>query len=229
MLNDNTSAENYYLNMPLFPSGIDLLANTIADLILRNNIVLLGSSYLTSLNCNIGEQSEHEQLVLKHLKEEDLHLKRLVYLALTSTTKNDFKSMIFSNLKVKGLMKRKYFLTSKGRKERRAQNKELKRNSLIIEKRDKSEIIETARTLGGNIYLLNDHSKLILKEIYPWSVNIRSQVMKFMGVTGLSDSSGYLFSSWSSGFDSSYGYSGSTSFSGGGGGDFGGGGAGGSW
>jgi uncharacterized membrane protein YgcG len=229
MLTDNTSAENYYLSMPFFSSGIDLLANTIADLILRKDIVLLGSSYLASLNCNIEEQSEHEKLVLEHLKEEDLHIKRLVYLTLASTTKKEFKSMIFSTLKHKGLMKLKYFLTSKGRKERRVITKELKWHAKTIERRDRLEIIETARTLGGNVYLLNDHTKLILKDIYPWSVNIRRQVMKFMGVTGMSDSSGNLYSSWGVGFGDSYGYSGGIGFSGGGGGDFGGGGAGGSW
>lgn len=228
MLNDNSSAENYYLNLPIFSSGIDLLANTIADLILRNDIILDGKSYAVSLNCDYDTRPEHEKIVLDKLKGEALHLQILVKRSLESTTKKEYKKKIFSSLENKGLMKHKYFMTSKGRQERRTQNNELTKYSKVIKRKNKAEIVESVHNLGGNLYLLNESTKRILKDVFPKSINLRRQILKFMGVSGLADTYVGIDSGWG-GIGYSLGEYGGGGFDGGGGGDFGGSGAGGEW
>lgn len=229
MLNDHTSAENYYLHMPLFSSGIDLLAITISDLILTESIVLKGNTYEVKLNCDIDKRGEHEKIVLMNLKDEEIHLKRLVYLSLSNTTKKDFKKLVYSSLKKKGLMRFKYLVAPNGFRELRNQSVEIRQYSKLILKNEKSEIVELVKTLGSNIYLFNGKIKRRLKDIYPKSINARIQILKFMGVSGLSDTYGDLNLGWGSALGVSTGFSGFSGFSGGGGGSFGGGGAGGSW
>jgi uncharacterized membrane protein YgcG len=232
MLSNNTSAENYYLSMPMFSSGVDLLANTLSDLLLKEHIVLIGNSYNVALNCDPENRPDHEKLVLANIKNEEIHLKKLVYLSLSKTTSKDYKNLVYSVVKQKGFVRFKFLPTIKGLIERNKQNFELRKYSEIILKQSKPEIIELTKLLGGNIYLLNGKTKRILKDVYPRSINARRQIQRFMGASGLSDIYGDIFCATGIGFGYSGGGAGGFSgggFSGGGGGSFGGAGAGGSW
>ena len=229
MLKDNTSAENYYLSMPLFSSGVDLLANTISNLILREKIAFKGVSYEVFLNCKLEEQKEHERVVLENLKDQEMHLKKLVYLSLSATTNKEYKTLIYSSLKSKGLVKLRYFRTLKGIRERNNQRKEIKELSEIVKCKSKPEIVEMIKIIGGNVYLFKGRIQRILSTLYPKSIKTRIIIFKLMGYSGLSDTYGDLYSNWGGGYGVSVGYSGMSGFSGGGGGSFGGGGAGGSW
>lgn len=228
MLKDNSAAENRYLSLPIFSSGVDLLAITISDLLLRQHIIFKNGTYEVSLNCDIEGRKEHEKMVLKNLKDYDIHLKELVYLSLSSTTNKNYKNMVFQTLKEKGLMRYKFLLSLKGRKEVIRQSSEIRACAKTIDNLEKIALIEMVKTLGGNIYLFNGKTKRKLKDVYPKCVNVREQILKFMGVSGLPDTNGGISYGWG-GLGASSGFSSAGSFGGGGGGSFGGGGAGGSW
>lgn len=230
MIKDNTSAENYYLNMPIFSSGIELLAITICDLILRNDISFNGQKFEVSLNCDYERRCEHEKLILKNLNDKPLHLKNLIKSSLKSTSQSDYKNLyIYPLLENKRLLWSRHILTKQGRNVRRNQNQELKDYSSIIINSNKPEVIGLVHALGGNIYLFDERTKSKLKDIFPKCINIRTLVLKLMGVSESSDASENIYNTWGIGVDYSTGSFNESTFDGGGGGSFGGGGSGDSW
>ena len=177
------------------------------------------------------ENTTAEELILSLFKlEEEL---RVYELRLKLDEKFDkrlsgFKDeYVAKDVKAKGYTFGKYFLTSKGRKERKfcADLIDNTEEEAKLKVQNQSLLKQMIEELESNIILLDDDISIKLKLYKPEFKEL--DLLFGVGVDSYSDSNGYSIGGMG-GYGSGSGFSGG-GFSGFGGGSFGGGGGGGSW
>ena len=227
MIKDHTVAENFYLSSTMRYPAKDLVALTIADFIIKKQIVLDHSTMLVTLNCELQKWTGYERIILDHLGPSPLPLGRFVNLCNASLLKSDFIGrFICPLLKQKGFIKWRVFLTKEGKEEKALQDEEIRTISEKVLNR--KQIPAIMEKIGAHVFLLQQDARSVLKDLYPDLMNLRQIIFKHTGMryrdswVSSNDGASVMYDSGSSSDTSSDSSSDSTDF---GGGDFGGGGA----